>query len=472
MKAIEFFSQRFSLENMSVSMFEFTVELLDLENCVLYVKDQDQYVVFKSQKEYIDGLSFAKEKKHDLMVYFHAGLLHLSDNNNFIDAKIVDFFKPNTGIPIIMDKGLYGMILFDKGELTQDDAIIAEALMNLYHLALTNYWNFSELELNMKNLDSKIFNLFAINQASKALVSELDSSKLVDLSLSVFGELTQSRITSIFMFDEASDSYRCMGCSDVYNKIEYRPMVLHYKEKTKELLKENKRIEVVVDFDKDEEKESFSELFEESFEYVSYYQPRYIINLVNYNDLIGFVTVSQRVNDEKYDQSIFELIESLASSTFVAINNARRIEEIKRNREVAELKVNRLERLNVLVKNMNTALSLDNLIELTLETLKISFGYQLSFFASFNEDRFELIKSVGFDIDVKEFISRDIMEALYQGKTLIRYDVDDISDLLAGIMTDELYDKTQGLIMIPVAIDDVEPILLGIICLQLRIFLH
>jgi hypothetical protein len=194
--------------------------------------------------------------------------------------------------------------------------------------------------------------------------------------------------------------------------------------------------------------------------------------LVNYNDLIGFVTVSQRVNDEKYDQSIFELIESLASSTFVAINNARRIEEIKRNREVAELKVNRLERLNVLVKNMNTALSLDNLIELTLETLKISFGYQLSFFASFNEDRFELIKSVGFDIDVKEFISRDIMEALYQGKTLIRYDVDDISDLLAGIMTDELYDKTQGLIMIPVAIDDVEPILLGIICLQLRIFLH
>ena len=51
-------------------------------------------------------------------------------------------------------------------------------------------------------LDEKVFNLFAINQSSKVLLSELDLSVLYNLSIDVFSELTQSALTSFFLYDE------------------------------------------------------------------------------------------------------------------------------------------------------------------------------------------------------------------------------------------------------------------------------
>ncbi|MHB1392140.1 MAG: hypothetical protein ACYCYE_03510 [Clostridia bacterium] len=38
------------------------------------------------------------------------------------------------------------------------------------------------------------------------------------------------------------------------------------------------------------------------------------------DNILGFVTISEPVNERKYDQSLFELIESLASSTYISLS--------------------------------------------------------------------------------------------------------------------------------------------------------
>ncbi len=85
-----------------------------------------------------------------------------------------------------MDKSLLGFVVFNKERVLDADLIIANALMNLFSLSLSHYDSYNALEQVKKKLDAKVFNLFAINQASKALLSELNVRRVVQMTNSVF----------------------------------------------------------------------------------------------------------------------------------------------------------------------------------------------------------------------------------------------------------------------------------------------
>jgi len=459
-RVIEFFSQRFSLENMTRYMYDFVLELFQPTLCTMITLENDYYHLYDSINTFSAPIRIKKEEKHDQLVYFHPGLLDREFLSDFLDDNIIKMIHPEIGIPIIIDKTLYSIIFIGKDHpLSKDDLIIAEALMNIYHLALTNLKNYNNLERVKRELDEKIFNLFAINQASKALLSEQDPNKLMHLSLSVFSELTQSRITSIFLRDPLDFSYQLIDYNDVFNPKANKSMKLEPIDPKKI------NVSTIVDWSNSIELERFKENFTSDFHQIELFEPKYIVNFNNNGDLIGFVTMSNRVTGDNYDRGVFELLESLASATYVAISNANNYFEVLKHQRIAEQKFSRISMLNRLIKNMNTSSSLENLVELTLETLKVAFGYKTCFYASYEDPMFKMIQGINIDWVENEFRLEEIYWELTQGKMVIKYDYNDVIDVLGGIFSEDNLMDIQGLMMIPVCLEDVESPLLGVIAL-------
>lgn len=459
--AIEFFSQRFSLENITNYIFEFTQKLIEVEECDVYALDGNTYYLMHSRTKTVGEDFFPKEEKHDQSVYFHAGLMEYDFLLTMVPKKYIGT-NIRYAIPLIMDKSLFGMVLI--GTLVQpdrNDYIVSEALMNLFSLSLTNYENYEKLDRAKVQLDAKVFNLFAINQASKALLSVLDIQELAGLSLSVFSELTQSRVTAMFLLDELSGQYRCEGVIDVFNKVRMIPMNIRRNSNIK------KEIQIVVDCNESQVMTDFQEAFSDEINLLNRFEPQYIVNLVNEGKLLGFVTLAKKVNHEAYEKDIFELIESLASATYIAVSNAKHLQEIAYQQKVIREKFERLQRINRLIKNMNSATHVQNLMELTLETIRMSFGYKTGFFALFQKEtqEFTIEHTLNLSLRKNMFTLESDLADLQQGKMIIEYHPDDIENLFIDIFEEEEFEFQQGLLMIPITIEDVEQELIGVIAL-------
>lgn len=460
--AIEFFSQRFDLAEIRDYIYQFTRSLLDCKDIIMMIEDNGVYKDYQAGQATTYAESFDKEEIHDELVYFHAGLLTQESIDSIVPEGWLDKRGNITfGIPLIMDKKLYGFILVYKKESSPHDTIIAEALMNLFLLALTTYESYDVMEGIRKELDQKIFNLFAINHASKALLSEMNEQRLVDLSMSVFAELTQSRITSVYIYDEISHHYEFMGMLDVFNEKNPRP--IHFQRKRER----DTRLKVVVPYHNVSAMERFQKFFQESLSVLNMYEPHYIINLIRDGQLLGFVTLSERVNKEPYERGIFELIESLASAMLVAISNARNVARLDLLHQQSKTKFERLNRLNQLIKNMNSATDSSTLMELTLKTLSISFGYKTSCFALYNGDKksFVIRETIGYEGNGHEINKTPSELGLIEGKPMIVYPSQDKRAYLSLFLPDYLLEDIQGMIVVPVVIEGLEAEHIGMIAL-------
>lgn len=459
--AIEFFSQRFSLEDITSYIYEFTQKLLEVQECDVYVVEKGSYLRKCSMNHCVGEGSFFKEVKHDQSVYFHAGLMEYEFLQTMVPKEALTR-KIHYAIPLIMDKSLYGMVLVgfeDKPD--RNDLIVSEALMNLFSLSLTNFENYEKLDHAKSQLDAKVFNLFAINQASKALLSVLDIRDLSELSLSVFSELTQSRVTSLFLRDEISGQFHCEGVIDVFNKIKKIPMNFQRN------LQSSQEIRVVIDWSDQKQRSEFQEAFSQSIDLLERFEPRYIVNLINDRELLGFVTLGNKVNQEMYERDVFELIESLASATYIAVSNAKHLQEIADQKKIIQDKFERLQRLNRLIKNMNSATHIQYLMELTLETIRISFGYKTSFFALYQpaEKTFLIEHALNLRLSDNTLQLYDELQDLLEGKMVVEYRKDDLVNLFYEVLDEEEFDLLQGLIMIPILFDGEEEELIGVIAL-------
>ncbi len=144
--AIEFFSQRFDTEQIVQYALDFIDELIIVDKVAVFIMEDDHYIPVK-QRVY-SNQNYSIEASADLqdIVVLHAGLFYPDDILRLFPEDLYEQFPCKLGIPLIMDKKLYGFILLDKqGEFNSDDQIIATALMNLYYTALTNFQSYDEL---------------------------------------------------------------------------------------------------------------------------------------------------------------------------------------------------------------------------------------------------------------------------------------------------------------------------------------
>lgn len=388
--AINFFTQSFRSKQIIKYAFDFSNEILTLYSSALFLKENDSFIMKAKQnydvKEYIiEGM----EKLNNLAL-FHGDIIK-SDFEEYFTKEEIEIFNPSLMIPLIERDRVIGFIISKGkviGKFNEDDYTIASALMKLVNKSLESRTMLKELESKNKELDLQIYNLFFINQTAKTLLSELNINTLYTLCTDIIGEVTCSKITTFGLYDEIRDRIVIKGYRDIFTfqsqHVEFKLNEITYT-----------RGNVILHIEKD--KDIISKIFKNWKEFQKF-DTEYIILIVK-EKILGFVTISNPVNDREYNKLMFELIESLSSTIYISITNARLFKTINEQKKTIEKKYNVLNKLNKLLKGINNSLDPIELCSKVMKTLNIGFNIEKAFIALRDDDRFSIVKASGCDIE-------------------------------------------------------------------------
>ena len=116
------------------------------------------------------------------------------------------------------------------------------------------------------------------------------------------------------------------------------------------------------------------------------------------------------------------------------------------------------------MKNINSASTTEELADLTLETLNISFGMKTGIFALYNKDKFKVIRSINLDNCPCSFRLSNEFSCLFEGEYFIINSNEKIPKLLEKDLAKCIKDGA-GALFVPIHIEDADTKLLGLICI-------
>lgn len=387
--AIEFFTQRFDTEQLAQFSFEFVNEILTLNASALFIREGDLFVM--KQKRLYSGIHdyvIRDTDKLRRLVTFRGHTI-LNDFHHFLEEEDIERLNIRWLMPLMIVDRLHGFIVSSgnmSNQFTHDDEVMSNTLMRLIGNSLENSRHLAELQASNAKLDQKNFNLFAINQSTRALMSETSLAKLHETATDVFSEVTASQVTSFGIVDPLTLRLNITGYRDVMTYAKYYgafqlrspqyagPIVLHA----------------------DRDRKRLSDLFVNS-EQLRELSAEYVILIVQQR-VIGMVTLSKPINDErKYDDSIFELIESLANATLIAISNAVQFEEAHRQRIDAQNKLRLMQTLHRSIKTMSECAEPEELCYFAIKTMQLAFGAKKALICLKDGDRYQVAESIGWE---------------------------------------------------------------------------
>lgn len=157
-------------------------------------------------------------------------------------------------------------------------------------------------------------------------------------------------------------------------------------------------------------------------------------------------------------------MDSLASYTYIALSNAMLIKVVNDQKKLLELKLDRLITLNTLIKNINSAQTSKQMIDLAHETLTVSLGVENGMIALYQPENRQLLVSAATDNSLNGTIIplTARLEPLLKGKVIFESDATLVSEYIGHDISDALQDKA-GLLAIPMSLEHYEIRLIGVI---------
>jgi hypothetical protein len=461
--AVDFFSQKLNSDQILEAAFDFINELLTLETSYEFSFSDNSYKLGRVKGVNKDLKVIDSNEALKNLAVLHGRILIGQDVIlKYFSKELLHTYNPEIIIPVIVDSDLEGFILIPQrttGKFDDDDFIICEVLMKLFNSSMENYKRYNELHSINISLDEKIFNLFAINQSSKALLSELDLDSLYRLSIDVFSELTTSSTTGFILYDEKIERYALKSYRLIYDN--NKTIALELDLRKSAVIEPNR---IIIDMSKEQDRNYFKNLFTNGIEALNELAPQYLVLLNRDSEILGFVTLGSSVTGAGYKPSVFELIESLASSTYISISNAKHFKQVKEQKVLLQNKLDRLISLNNLTKNINSSGNINTLLEITLRTLRISFSAEKCLIALYDKDkkRFCIENSYGINGSKKFIETNKYWNRLFKGRTALAFDTLELKNYF-GRDVAKSYKGISAALIVPIYIDKTEIELLGII---------
>lgn len=461
-QAIDYFSQKLNIHQIFETTFNVFNQLLSVQKSAIYIKENDDFVLKESKSVECGIKMINRNKCLDSLASLHGTLIH--DSNIFLkyfEPKVYEQFDIALAVPLTFENILYGFIFLGNkttGQFNSEDYVICESIMRLANSSIENYKRYEEINNAKIELDEKIFNLFAINHSSKALLSELNLESLYQMSIDVFSELTQSIYTGFVLYNEASELYELKAYRDVFLPTECP----YYNTKLNPNAKINTN-KYLLDIANTSDLQYIEGLFSNSELLITTLKPLYIVLLVKDNVLLGFVTLGKTITGSPYKKSVFELVESLASSTYIAISNAKLFKEVKNSNEIIQSKLVRLMSLNNLMANINSASDYNTLIKLAMKTIEVSFGVDKSFFACYDseDNSFRVESTLNVDLKREKFKPKKSWDKVFDGYEIFMPNYESIPKYIGSLVSGDL-SNMAGILIIPVYIEKVDIELLGV----------
>lgn len=459
-QAIDYFSQKLVFEQIIEAAFDFINELLLVDKSAIFVLEGGEYCVKKAKG--FTGKLENMPKTIDLenLATLNGNILHEREKiTKFFNPEIIDGLEVNAAVPLIIEGNLYGFILFHNKNMGEDDYIISEALMRLINNALENFSRYEKLARVNLELDEKIFNLFAINQSSKILLSELRMDVLYSISVDVFSELTRSKITGFVLFDERAEKFSLKSFKDVFYKLKDVNIDLTLNEGS--VVNQNK---LIIDLSKDQDCDYLNGLFPGAEAQLAQLEAKYLVLILKEQQILGFVTLSETVTESEYSAGIFELIESLASSTFTALSNAKLFSMVNEQKALIQKKLDKLISLNNLSKNISSSIRMDTLLETCAKTLEISFNVSKGMLCLYEKEtnQFKIANTINLEsCGSMPVIPNRHWKRLFEGDTVYAMGQENVKKYMGDVLAHEI-GEAQGVLLVPVYVDMLEIEVLGI----------
>lgn len=461
--AVDFFSQHLNSEQILEAAFDFINELLTLERSSLFCAHKGLYKLTREKGTGIGTKSIQATEVLKNLAVLHGSILTGKEViMRYYSEELILSYGIQIVVPIIVDSDLEGFILIPEktnGIFDDDDYIICEVLMKLFNSAMKNFRTYNELYNINSSLDEKIFNLFAISQSSKALLSELNLDALYSLSIDVFSELTQSSSTGFFLYDEKSERFSLKSYRFIYNSVKKLNIELDL---IKSPIIEPNRI--IVDLANEQDRNYFNALFNNGIHALTELLPQYLVLLTKDTTLLGFVSLGCPVTGTNYKKSVFELIESLASSTYISISNAKHFRTVNEQKALLQNKLNRLISLNNLTKNINSSNSIEALIDVTINTLRISFGAVKCLLALYDKSRkcFHITSYAGIVSGIDTLFPNQHWNKVMKGRTTSIFEKNELTSFFSEGREIPISDISAAL-TVPIYMDQSEIEMLGVI---------
>lgn len=465
LEAISFFTNRLTYEQIIHASFDFVNELLTVNKSVLYLLEGDQYRKVSSRNLPNAPYTVPQNPQLKNFALYVGNVVNGRQNlEAYFTADILSKTEASVMIPLMLEHSLNGFILLS-GRVTADfndnDVSVSRTLMNLFNNALESNSRLMELQTANRELDEKIFSLFAINQSAKAMLTEHRLDELNQLAVDVFSELTLSANTAFFLYDTKSEKYALKAYRDVFHAGSTTPPIyLTLRPEATAIMGRQ-----IVNATDESDAEYFSSLFEEGIAPLEALKARYIVFIFGRgNEILGFVTLGDTISGTDYKKSTFELVDSLASYTYIALSNAMPIKVVNDQKKLLELKLDRLITLNTLIKNINSAQTSKQMIDLAHETLTVSLGVENGMIALYQPENRQLLVSAATDNSLNGTIIplTARLEPLLKGKVIFESDATLVSEYIGHDISDALQDKA-GLLAIPMSLEHYEIRLIGVI---------
>ena len=456
-QAIELFSQKLNFDQVVYTCMDSINEMLLVEKSAIYVRQGDSYVL-KRQKgfEFCVNEIVNTQMLIDLPV-LHAGLLSKEEGSKYFGGSLIDEMEVQMVVPLIMENELFGFILIGSkiiGEYDDDNVVLAEALMRLFNNALENYKKYEDIQKINNELDEKVFNLFAINQSSKVLLSELNICNLYTLAVDVFSELTQSSITGFILLDKPSNTFVLRSYRNVFDVNQKMEMAARNKQNVKV-----DPYRIILNADNQDDLEYLKNIFTDWQEMIEKLKAKNFILLIKRQEIIGVVTIGESVTGQGYKDSVFELIESLATSTYIAISNAELFEKVNEQKELINRKLEKLVMLNNLMKNINSSKSLDVMVEMVMKTLDVAFRTEKALIAIYdnNKNHFNILDTLGFDTKKRKIAPTKDWKRAFEGDMIYETGIDIAEKYVRKELLEDI-GSVSGIVISPISLETAESI--------------
>lgn len=463
LEAIRFFSNRLTLDQITDAAFDFVNELLTVHKSAMYLLKNNGYELVKQRGYKSTHTRIEITRELDQFALYVGNVINGRNAlTQYFETDLLDELEASVMLPLLLEDKLYGFFLLS-GRITasfnDNDIFVCTTLMNLFNNSLENSNRLERLRIINHELDEKIFNLFAINQSARVMLTEHRLEQLYGLAVDVFSELTQSAHTGFILYDEPSEKYALKAYRNVFDtsgkmetfSLDMDPDVHNEKQ--------------ILDLSDENDLDCFCRMFAGGKELLDYLNASYVVFIFgDFQKILGFVTLGRTVTGNEYKKSAFELVNSLASYTFIALSNALLIETVNRQKMQLQEKLDRLIKLNRLSKNINSALDSSTLIELTLETLVVSFGVQSAMITLYDEESNCLNINNATDLSLVDSVipMNPSLEPLKKGRIIFESDSDMVSSIIGYELANALSDNS-GILIIPMTLDRYETVLIGAI---------
>lgn len=448
LSAIEFYSQVLSVEQLFSYGYRHFHKITGLKKSAIFALEEEGYVLKECVGYDIKKDFYPFDSKLEKIATL-CGTTLCENKNQYFKEAFLKKYNAEIIIPLIVKDTLAGFILTETLPDIYSEKYhleYIEGMKNLFNMSLSNAYDREKFDFLKADIDKKVYNLILVNQCTRLIMAERRLDRLYALCVDVIRELTSSSVTTFGIYDSLKEAgvikdYVDILCSD-------KKVIREFKMKKDRLLNEKTIYNVKRD------KDLLSEIIEDTSALESL-GAEYIVFIAQ-EEILGFVTIGMPVNELPYDSLILSQVESIAKSIYIAMKNAIYIKEINQSREKIESQIKGMKKLNLMIKNINSCSTIDDIYDITLETLRLGYKVKRGFILIKTKESYQ-IKTIGYKSDAQinlmpEFnIEEESIYFSHGSENIKRYfDIEDYKGdenciIICPIKTEELSSKKENI---------------------------